>query len=139
MATKRHRDFPVINHRDEFVGLLSRHSLIDMVKKQLILVDHNEKNQAVDGIEDAEILELIDHHKLGYVETLKPVYFRAQPVGCTGTIVYLIYKEKGVEIPADIAGLLCSAIVSDTLMYRSPTCTALDIMAADALAKISGI
>ncbi len=139
MATKRHRDFPVINHRDEFVGLLSRHSLIDMVKKQLILVDHNEKNQAVDGIEDAEILELIDHHKLGYVETLKPVYFRAQPVGCTGTIVYLIYKEKGVEIPADIAGLLCSAIVSDTLMYRSPTCTALDILAADALAKISGI
>lgn len=139
MASKRHRDFPVINQQGEFIGLLSRHSLIDMVKKQLILVDHNEKNQAVDGIEDAEILELIDHHKLGYVETLKPVFFRAQPVGCTGTIIYLMYQEKGIEIPKDIAGLLCSAIISDTLMYRSPTCTPLDIMAAKALAKISGI
>lgn len=139
VSTKRHRDFPVVDEKGHFVGLLSRHSLINMMKKQLILVDHNEKNQAVDGVEDAEILELIDHHKLGYVETLKPVFFRAQPVGCTGTIIYLMYMEKGLEIPKDIAGLLCSAIISDTLMYRSPTCTAIDKMACEALAKIAGI
>ena len=139
MMKERIRDFPVVTEHNCYAGMISRRNLIDMNKKQFILVDHNEADQAINGIEETEIVEIIDHHKLGYVETLKPVYFRAQPVGCTGTIVYLIYKEKGVEIPADIAGLLCSAIISDTLMYRSPTCTALDIMAADALAKISGI
>lgn len=139
MASKRHRDFPVVDPQGRFVGMLTRHSLIDMNKKRLVLVDHNEKNQAVDGVDDAEIMELIDHHKLGYVETLKPVFFRNQPVGCTSTIVYLMYREKGVEIPKNIAGLMCSAIISDTLMYRSPTCTPVDKMAAETLAKIAGI
>lgn len=139
MASKRHRDFPVLDEQGHFIGMLTRHSLIDMHKKRLILVDHNEKNQAVDGIDDAEIMELIDHHKLGFVETIKPVYFRNQPVGCTSTIIYLMYKEKCVEIPKNIAGLMCSAIISDTLMYRSPTCTPLDRIAAEALAKIAGI
>jgi len=139
MASKRHRDFPVLDEQGRFMGMLTRHSLIDMNKKKLILVDHNEKNQAVDGIDDAEIMELIDHHKLGFVETLKPVYFRNQPVGCTSTIIYLMYKEKGVEIPKNIAGLMCSAIISDTLMYRSPTCTPVDKIAAEALAKIAEI
>lgn len=139
MASKRHRDFPVIDEDGKFVGMLTRHSLIEMNKKQLVLVDHNEKDQAVDGIEDAEIMELIDHHKLGFVETLKPVYFRNQPAGCTSTIIYLMFKEKGIEIPKNIAGLMCSAIISDTLMYRSPTCTPVDKIAAEALAKIAGI
>lgn len=139
MASKRHRDFPVLDDDGRFVGMLTRHSLIDLNKKKLILVDHNEKDQAVDGVDDAEIMELIDHHKLGFVETLKPVYFRNQPVGCTSTIIYLMYREKGIEIPKNIAGLMCSAIVSDTLMYRSPTCTPLDKMAAQKLAEIAGI
>lgn len=139
MAKTRHRDFPVIDEEGKYAGMLSRHSLIEMDKKKLILVDHNEKSQAVDGIEDAEVLELIDHHKLGYVETLRPVLFRNQPVGCTSTIVYLMYREKQVEIPKAIAGLMCSAIISDTLMYRSPTCTPVDRMAAEALAEIAGI
>lgn len=139
MAKKRHRDFPVLDGDDRFIGMLSRHSLIDMDKKQLILVDHNEKSQAVDGIDDADILEIIDHHKLGHVETLRPVNFRNQPVGCTSTIVYMLYMENKVEITKDTAGLMCSAIISDTLLFRSPTCTPLDKRAALALAKIADI
>lgn len=139
MAKKRHRDFPVLDGEDNFIGMLSRHSLIDMDKKQLILVDHNEKSQAVDGIDDADLLEIIDHHKLGHVETLRPVNFRNQPVGCTSTIIYMLYKENQIDIPKDIAGLMCSAIISDTLLFRSPTCTPLDKRAALALAEIAGI
>lgn len=139
VASKRHRDFPVLDEEGHFCGMLTRHSLINLQKKRLILVDHNEKDQAVDGVDDAEIMELIDHHKLGFVETLKPVLFRNQPVGCTSTIIYMMYKEKGVEIPKHIAGLMCSAIISDTLMYRSPTCTPADKIAAESLAKIAGI
>ena len=107
--------------------------------KKVILVDHNEKNQAVDGIEEAEIVEIIDHHRLGNIETMGPVFFRNQPVGCTATIVYQMYKENDVEIKPTIAGLLCSAIISDTLLFRSPTCTPLDEKIAKKLAKIAGI
>lgn len=139
MSHQRHRDFPVLDGEDRFIGMLSRHSLIDMDKKQLILVDHNERSQAVDGINDAVILEIIDHHKLGHVETLTPVNFRNQPVGCTSTIIYMMYQENHVEIPPDIAGLMCSAIISDTLLFRSPTCTPLDRQAAQTLADIAGI
>ncbi len=139
MANKRHRDFPVLDGEGRFIGMLSRHSLIEMNKKQLVLVDHNEKDQAVDGIEDAEILEVIDHHRLGFVETLKPIYFRNQPLGSTSTIIYLMFREKNVEIPKNIAGLMCSAILSDTCMYHSPTCTPVDKMAAEALSGIAGI
>ena len=139
MANKRHRDFPVLDEEGRFIGMLTRHSLIEMNRKQLVLVDHNERTQAVDGIEDADILEIVDHHKLGNVETLKPVMFRNQPVGCTSTIIYLMAREKGVEIPPQIAGLMCSAILSDTLLYRSPTCTPIDRCAAGRLAEIAGI
>lgn len=139
MANKRHRDFPVLDEEGRFIGMLTRHSLIEMNRKQLVLVDHNERTQAVDGIEDADILEIVDHHKLGNVETLKPVMFRNQPVGCTSTIIYLMAREKGVEIPPHIAGLMCSAILSDTLLYRSPTCTPIDRRAAGRLAEIAGI
>ena len=113
---------------------------MDAKKKQVILVDHNEKTQAVDGIDEASILEIIDHHRLGSgIETVGPVYFRNQPVGCTATIVYQMYLENDVEISSTIAALLCAAITSDTLMFRSPTCTPIDERAARELAKIADI
>lgn len=139
MTKYRHRDFPVVDKDGGLLGMISRRKMLGAKKKKVILVDHNEKSQAVDGIDDAEILEIIDHHRIGTLETMNPVYFRNQPVGCTATIVYQMYQENGVEIPADIAGLLCSAIISDTLLYRSPTCTPVDKMACEALAKIAGI
>lgn len=139
MAQKRYRDFPIVDKEDNYVGMISRRNLLNLKRKKLILVDHNEESQAVDGIEYAEILEIIDHHRIGSLETMSPVYFRNQPLGCTATIMYQIYQEKGVEIPKKIAGLLCSAIISDTLMFRSPTCTAVDKAAAETLAEIAGI
>ena len=139
MIKHRHRAFPVINKRGKCVGTISRRNFLDMHKKQVILVDHNEKDQAVDNIEKAEILEIIDHHKLGSLETMKPINFRNEPVGCTATILYRIYDEQRLEIPPKIAGLLCAAIISDTLMFRSPTCTQQDKIAASALALIADI
>lgn len=139
MVKTRHRAFPVVNKHGKYIGTVSRRNLLGMKKKQLILVDHNEKSQAVDNIDAAEILEIIDHHRLGSLETLQPIMFRNQPVGCTATIMYQMYTEKALEISPAIAGLLCSAIISDTLMFRSPTCTAADKMAAGALALIAGI
>lgn len=139
MSKVRHRDFPVLGESGNYVGMVSRRNLMSMQKKQVILVDHNEKAQAVDGITEAEILEIIDHHRLGSLETMSPVYFRNQPLGCTATIVYQMYQENGVEIPREIAGLLLSAILSDTLMFRSPTCTAADKAAAERLSGLAGV
>lgn len=139
MVKHRHRAFPVINKRGKCIGTISRRNFLDMHKKQVILVDHNEKGQAVDNIDKAEILEIIDHHKLGSLETMKPVMFRNHPVGCTATILYEIYGEQRLDISPTIAGLLCAAIISDTLMFRSPTCTLRDKMAAGALALIADI
>ncbi len=139
MGKYRHRDFPVLDKRGNYVGTISRRNLINVRKKRLILVDHNEKSQAVENIDEAEILEIIDHHRLGSLETFAPVFFRNQPVGCTATIMYQIYQEKQLDIPKNIAGLLCSAIISDTLMFRSPTCTAIDRAAAEKLAEIAEI
>ena len=139
MSRVRHRDFPVLGSNGNYVGMISRRNLMNMQKKQIILVDHNEKSQAVDGIGEAEILELIDHHRLGSLETVSPVYFRNQPLGCTSTIIYQMYQEQGVEIPKEIAGLLLSAIISDTLMFRSPTCTPLDKGVAKRLAEIADV
>lgn len=137
MSKIRHRDFPVLNENGGYEGMISRRNLMTMQKKQVILVDHNEKSQAVDGIDEAEILEIIDHHRIGSLETISPVYFRNQPLGCTSTIIYQMYQEKGVQIPQQIAGLLLSAIISDTLMFRSPTCTPLDKAVAEKLAVIA--
>ncbi len=134
MAQKRNRDFPILDHRGNYCGMISRRNLLNMRRKQVILVDHNEKTQAVDGVEEAEILEIIDHHRLGTIETMSPVFFRNQPLGCTATIVYQMYQENGIPVEEKMAGLLCAAILSDTLMYRSPTCTAADRAAAEALA-----
>lgn len=139
MAKKRFRNFPVLDTKNRYVGMISRRDLLDTDKKKVILVDHNEKSQAVDGIESTEILEIIDHHRIAAIETMSPVYFRNQPLGCTATIIYQMYLEKGVEIPKKIAGLLCAAILSDTLLYKSPTCTMVDKMAAEELAKIAEI
>lgn len=139
MGKKRYRDFPILNKQEKYVGMISRRNLINAKKKQLILVDHNEETQAVNGIEFAEILEIIDHHRLRSLETMGPVFFRNEPVGCTATILYRIYRENDIEIDKQTAGLLCSAIISDTLMYRSPTCTAVDRAAAERLAEIAEI
>ena len=139
MAKERHRYFPVLDEHGRYIGQLSKRSFLATEKKQVILVDHNEKIQAVDGVESADILEIIDHHRLGGLESINPVYFRNQPVGCTATIIYQLYHESGVEIEPQIAGLLCSAIISDTLMFRSPTCTPIDRAAAEDLAKIANI
>ena len=139
MASKRHRDFPILDKDGRYLGMISRRNLLGAKGKQVILVDHNEKNQAVAGIENAEILEIIDHHRLGTIQTMSPVFFRNQPLGCTATILYQMYQEAGIKVEPKIAGLLCSAIVSDTLLFRSPTCTPVDEMAARALADIAGI
>ena len=139
MGQYRFRDFPVLDKQDRYVGTISRRNLLNIEKKQVILVDHNELSQTVDNINEAEILEIIDHHRIGNLETVQPIAFRNQPVGCTATIVYQIYQERQVEIPKDMAGLLCAAILSDTLMFRSPTCTPVDKAAAQSLAQAAGI
>ena len=139
MASKRHRDFPILDKNGLYKGMISRRNLLGATGKQVILVDHNERNQAVDGVAAADIREIIDHHRLGTVETISPVFFRNQPLGCTATIVYQMYQEAGIEIEKQIAGLLCSAIISDTLLFRSPTCPAVDRAAAMKLADIAGV
>ncbi|SDA51528.1 manganese-dependent inorganic pyrophosphatase [Butyrivibrio sp. INlla18] len=139
MAQMRHRYFPVLDKNDHYIGMISRRNFLGAKKKQLILVDHNEKNQAVNGADTAEILEIIDHHRLRTIETAGPVYFRNQPLGSTCTIIYLMYKEYQVEIDKTIAGLLMAAILSDTLMFKSPTCTLIDKQAGEELAGIAGV
>lgn len=139
MTKNKFRDFPILDRHGRFRGFISRRRFLNVKKKQVILVDHNEKSQAVDGIEEADIVEIIDHHRLGNIETMGPVFFRNQPVGCTATIITQMYEEAGVEIPPNIAGLLCCAIISDTLLFRSPTCTAVDEMTAKKLARIAKI
>lgn len=139
MAEKRHRYFPVLDDEGLYVGMISRRNLLSAQKTQLILVDHNERSQAVPGLEAAEILEIIDHHRIGNIETMGPVFFRNQPVGCTATIIYQMYLENNIPIPKATAGLLLSAILSDTLAFRSPTCTMVDRSAAAALAVLAEI
>lgn len=139
MGSVRHRYFPVLGDDGKYLGVVSRRNLLNLHKKQLILVDHNEKTQAAEGLEDAEVLEIIDHHRIGSLETDNPVYFRNMPVGCTCTIVYQMYQENGVDIDPQTAGLMLSAILSDTLMFRSPTCTPLDERTARELAKLANV
>ena len=139
MTKKKFRDFPILDRHGNFNGFISRRRFLDARKKQVILVDHNEKSQAVDGIEEADILEIIDHHRIGSIENMRPVFFRNQPVGCTATIVTQMYEESGVEIPPVTAGLLCAAIISDTLLFRSPTCTEMDRRTANKLAETAGV
>ena len=139
MAKVRHRYFPILDEDGKYCGMVSRRNVIALRKRRIILVDHNEATQAVEGFDQAEILEIIDHHRIGSLETSGPVYFRNQPVGCTATIITQMYDENGVDIPPQIAGLLLAAILSDTLAVRSPTCTPVDENAAKRLAKIAGV
>lgn len=139
MGKVRDTYFPVHTGSGKYLGLISRRNLLNLQRKQLILVDHNERTQCVDGWEEADILEVVDHHRIGSLETSQPVFFRNQPVGCTCTIVYQMYKENRVEIEPNIAGIMLSAILSDTLTFRSPTCTEYDKAAAKELAAIAGV
>ena len=135
----RHRDFPILDAHQKYIGMFSRRNLLNPEKKRVVLVDHNEKSQAVDGIAEADILEIVDHHKIGSLETISPIFFRNMPLGCCSTIIYQMYQERGVKVNPQMAGLMLSAILSDTLMFRSPTCTDTDRAAAAELAKIAGV
>ena len=139
MAKVRHRYFPILDEDGKYCGMVSRRNIIALRKRRIILVDHNEATQAVEGFDQAEILEIIDHHRIGSLETDGPVYFRNQPVGCTATIITQMYDENGVTIEPKTAGLLLAAILSDTLVFRSPTCTPVDVASAKRLAKIAGV
>lgn len=139
MTKTRFRSYPVVDTTGKIKGFISRYHLISQEKKNLILVDHNEKAQSIAGIDEAEILEIVDHHRIADVQTAKPIYFRNETVGCTCTIVAKMYFENGIEPEKAYAGLMCSAILSDTLKFKSPTCTNVDIDIAQKLAKIAGI
>ena len=134
----RRRSMPIVDDEGKLVGYLSRTDLINARPKQVVLVDHNERSQAVDGIDEAELLGIIDHHRIADVLTSKPIMFRAEPVGCTGTIIAGMYHEAGLDIPRDVAGLLLGGLLYDTLILRSPTCTERDELVANELAKITG-
>lgn len=139
VADSAHRNFPVVDQDDNFIGILSRRHLINNKKKNVILVDHNEKGQTVNGIKFAKIMEIIDHHRIADVRTEAPLYMRSEPVGCTCTIIYKMYKENLIPVPKYIAGLMLGAILSDTLLFKSATCTSQDVNAAESLAKIAGV
>ena len=139
MAKYRHRSFPVLDGKGRYMGMIGRRHLIHEKRRGVILVDHQETTQAVDGLENADILEMVDHHKIGNIQTVGPIYFRNQPLGCTATIIYDLFEEEGIEIPPQIAGLMLSAILSDTLLFRSPTCTKKDEATARKLAQIAGV
>ena len=139
MAAKRYRHFPVTDSNGAYSGLISRAFLLNLRRKRVILVDHNEWSQAVDGLDEAEILEIIDHHRIGDIQTSGPVVFRNQPVGCTATLIAALYKEAGIKPEPAMAGILCAAILSDTLMFKSPTCTDQDVECAMHLAVVAGI
>ena len=139
VSKKRIRYFPILDSDDKYIGMISQRNLLDIERQKVILVDHNEKSQAVDGIRFAEVVEVIDHHRIDSVETMNPIYFRNQPLGCTATIITMMYIENSIEIEPKIAALLCSAILSDTLMFRSPTCTLADESTARMLAVKAGV
>lgn len=121
-----HTNYPIVNRKNECLGMIRLLDINNYQKKKVILVDHNQKDQTVDGIDEAEILEIIDHHNLGIMGTNSPISFRTMPVGCTNTILYQLFKENHIAIPKNIAGLMASAIISDTLLFKSPTTTSLD-------------
>lgn len=139
MAKSRFRSYPVVDSSERIVGSVSRYHLISSEKKKLILVDHNERNQSIDDIEEAEIQEIIDHHRVANILTTGPVFFRAEPVGSTATIISEMYLESGIRPSKKIAGILCAAIISDTLLFRSPTTTETDKRILDRMSKIADL
>ena len=138
IASTNFRNYPVVEN-GRLIGLVSRDNLMVPEPEQVILVDHNERGQAIEGIENARIVEIIDHHRLGGMQTGEPIYIREEPVGCTATIIANMYWQNNVEIAAPIAGLLLSAIISDTVLFKSPTCTAYDMKTAERLAGIADV
>lgn len=134
-----HTNYPIVNKKNVCLGMLRLVDSSEFERKQVILVDHNQQSQSVDGIDEASILEVIDHHNLGTIGTSMPINFRCMPVGCTCTIIYKLYQEAGVKIPKDIAGIMLSAILSDTLLFKSPTTTSIDVEIGGELAKIAGL
>ena len=139
MSETRYRGYPVIDLNNRCVGSISRFALLKGLRKKVILVDHNERGQSIPGIEEADILEIVDHHRVADIQTVGPLLFRGEPLGSTATIVTKIFDELDVEMPSHIAGLLLGAVVSDTLLFKSPTCTPVDTKIAKKLAEIAGV
>jgi len=139
MQGSTYRSFPVVDSDGKVRGMISRRHLVDINRKNVILVDHNEKGQSIKALEKANILEVIDHHRIADIYTMSPLYFRAEPVGCTATIISKMYKENNITPSPDMAGLMLSAILSDTLIFKSPTCTSEDENEAKYLAQIAGV
>ena len=139
MSETRYRGYPVIDLNNRCVGSISRFALLKGLRKKVILVDHNERGQSIPGIEEADILEIVDHHRVADIQTVGPLLFRGEPLGSTATIVTKMFDELDVEMPSHIAGLLLGAVVSDTLLFKSPTCTPVDTKVAKKLAKIAGV
>ena len=135
----RFHSFPILDHHDNVVGTLSRYHLLNPRRKKVVLVDHNEMAQSVPGLEQAEIIAVIDHHRLADVQTMNPVYMRNEPVGSTNTIIGTMFQEKGLVPPKNLAALMAAAIVSDTVIFKSPTCTPQDVAMAERLARIGGV
>ena len=139
MSETRFRSYPVLDLNNRCVGSISRFALLKGLRKKVILVDHNERGQSIPGIEEADILEIVDHHRVADIQTVGPLLFRGEPLGSTATIVTKMFEEFDVEIPQAIAGILLGAVVSDTLLFKSPTCTPTDTKIARKLAKIAQV
>lgn len=139
MSETRYRGYPVIDLNNRCVGSISRFALLKGLRKKVILVDHNERGQSIPGIEEADILEIVDHHRVADIQTVGPLLFRGEPLGSTATIVTKMFEEQDFEMPSHIAGLLLGAVVSDTLLFKSPTCTPVDTKIAKKLAEIAGV
>lgn len=139
MLATRFRNYPVVDEQNRFLGMISRYNLLEMKRKKIILVDHNEKSQAVDGIDQAEIIEIVDHHRVGDLQTMAPIYFRNEPVGSTCTLVAGMFLENKIYLKRNLAGLLLSGIMTDTMMFKSPTTTFRDRQIAEELERVSGL
>jgi manganese-dependent inorganic pyrophosphatase len=139
MLQTRFRRYPVVDSDHHFKGFISRYHLLNQRRKKVILIDHSEKSQSVNGIEQAEILEIVDHHRIGDIQTMSPIYYRNEPTGSTATIIANLYSEHSIKLSAKIAGILCAAILSDTIKFKSPTCTQVDRITAEWLSQLAGI
>ena len=139
MSETRYRSYPVLDLNNRCVGSISRFALLKGLRKKVVLVDHNERGQSIPGIEEADILEIVDHHRVADIQTIGPLLFRGEPLGSTATIVTRIFEENDIEIPESIAGALLGAVISDTLLFKSPTCTPIDTKVARKLAKIANV
>ncbi len=135
----REHCYPILDEEEKVVGVLTRYHLLRPRRKRVVLVDHNEASQSVPGLEEAEILEIIDHHRLADIQTANPIYVRNEPVGSTNTIIASMFQDKGLMPSANMAGMMAAAIISDTVMFKSPTCTEKDIRAAERMARIANV